>query len=157
MNQKQKRKKPNQNLITLSVNVSYVPMIHLILSAKAFVIACAGCADKQRMCHEYFLCAQHVFCNRVSIYAFYYTHLESLKYSFKVVLNFLEYFTNSLLRCSTACLPDTPGMKEPISLTTSKSFFMALAISLKSTNKHTFRTLIKVVMKVRKFRKTSKN
>lgn len=59
------------------------------------------------------------------------TYCPSLKYSFSVVLNFFEYFTNSFLRCSTACLPVTPGIKFPISLTTSSSFLMALAISLK--------------------------
>lgn len=58
------------------------------------------------------------------------TYCPSLKYSFSVVLNFFEYLTNSFFRCSTACLPVTPGINEPISLTTSSSFFMALAISL---------------------------
>lgn len=54
----------------------------------------------------------------------------SLKYSFNVVLNFFEYFTNSFLRCSTACFPDVPGMKPTTSFTASSSFLMALAISL---------------------------
>lgn len=58
------------------------------------------------------------------------THCPSLKYSLSVVLNFFEYLTNSFLRCSTACLPDDPGMKPTTSLTASKSFLMALAISL---------------------------
>lgn len=55
----------------------------------------------------------------------------SLKYSFKVVLNFFEYLTNSFFLCSTACFPDDPGMKPTTSFTASSSFLMALAISLK--------------------------
>lgn len=58
------------------------------------------------------------------------THCPSLKYSFRVVLNFLEYFTNSFFLCSTACLPERPGMKPTTSLTASSSFLIALAISL---------------------------
>lgn len=54
----------------------------------------------------------------------------SLKYSLSVVLNFFEYFTNSFFRCSTACFPDVPGMNPTTSFTASKSFLMALAISL---------------------------
>lgn len=60
------------------------------------------------------------------------THCPSLKYSFSVLLNLLLYFTNSLLRCSKACLPADPGMKPATSLTASNSFFIALAISLRS-------------------------
>lgn len=56
----------------------------------------------------------------------------SLKYSFNVVLNFFEYFTNSFFLCSTACFPEDPGMNPTTSFTASSSFLMALAISLKT-------------------------
>lgn len=60
------------------------------------------------------------------------THCPSLKYSLSVVLNFFEYFTNSFFRCSTACLPDVPGMNATTSFTASNNFLMALAISLQN-------------------------
>lgn len=59
------------------------------------------------------------------------TYSPCLKYSFKVLLNLFEYLTNSLLRCSSACLPVLPGMKPFTSLTASNNLLMALAISLK--------------------------
>lgn len=65
-----------------------------------------------------------------SSHILYVTYCPSLKYSFNVVLNFFEYFTNSFFRCSTACFPDVPGIKPTTSLTASSNFLMALAISL---------------------------
>jgi hypothetical protein len=64
-----------------------------------------------------------------------------LKYSFKVLLNLFEYLTNSLLRCSSACLPVLPGMKPFTSLTASNNLLMALAISL-IVSRNVFRSLI---------------
>ena len=59
------------------------------------------------------------------------SYCPSLKYSFSVLLKRLENLTNSLFRCSRACLPVVPGMKPATSFTASSSFLIALAISLK--------------------------
>lgn len=62
----------------------------------------------------------------------------SLKYSLSVVLNFFEYFTNSFFLCSTACLPGIPGIKATTSFTASRSFLMALAISLQKIKRRVY-------------------
>uniref|UniRef100_A0A2M4C673 Putative secreted protein n=1 Tax=Anopheles marajoara TaxID=58244 RepID=A0A2M4C673_9DIPT len=72
----------------------------------------------------------------------------SLKYSFSVVLNFLEYLTNSFFRCSTACLPEEPGMKPTTSFTASSSFLMALAISF-IVSRNVFRSAISSGIRLR--------
>merc|ERR1712127_945889 len=46
----------------------------------------------------------------------------SRKYSFNVVLNRLEYLTNSRFRCSSLCFPDANMMNPATSLTASSSF-----------------------------------
>merc|ERR1719402_1062321 len=65
----------------------------------------------------------------------------SLKYSLRVLENFLLYFTNSLFLCSSACLPCAPGMYADTLLTASSSFLIALAISLIVSRK-VFRSVI---------------
>lgn len=57
------------------------------------------------------------------------TYCPSLKYSLRVLEKRLEYLTNSLLRCSNACLP-TPGVNVDTSFTASNNFLIADAISL---------------------------
>lgn len=57
------------------------------------------------------------------------TYWPSLKYSFRVLENLLEYLTNSLFLCSKACFPG-PGVYDDTSLTASNNFFIADAISL---------------------------
>jgi hypothetical protein len=49
------------------------------------------------------------------------------------LLKRLENLTNSLFRCSKACLPVVLGMNPATSFTASSSFLIALAISLKRT------------------------
>lgn len=80
----------------------------------------------------------------------FYTYWPSLKYSLRVLLNRLLYFTNSRLRWSKACLPVSPGMKAVTSFTASRSFLIALAISLKKSISYSFLLLIFVFYKKKK-------
>jgi len=79
-------------------------------------------------------------CSLINRKSIIWSYCPSLKYSFNVLLKRLENLTNSLFRCSKACLPAVPGMKPATSFTASSSFLIALAISLKRTQwvlKHT--------------------
>lgn len=72
-------------------------------------------------------------CPLINRWSIIWSYCPSLKYSFSVLLKRLENLTNSLFRCSKACLPAVPGMKPATSFTASSSFLIALAISLKGT------------------------